>query len=111
MADDQTQEEVVKEVEAVVEEAKEAAEEATQAAEEVKEVAEEVKETVEEIKAEEPQKASKPVSKNLAEIIEKIETLSVLELADLVHALEEKFGVKSNHAMASSPLTAFLEEN
>src|SRR3989344_7209844 len=100
MADDQTQEEVVKEVEAVVEEAKEAAEEATQAAEEVKEVAEEVKETVEEIKAEEPQKASKPVSKNLAEIIEKIETLSVLELADLVHALEEKFGVSASAPVA-----------
>ena|SRR3989344_3475625 len=100
MADDQTQEEVVKEVEAVVEEAKEAAEEATQAAEEVKEVAEEVKETVEEIKAEEPQKASKPVSKNLAEIIEKIETLSVLELADLVHALEDKFGVSATAPVA-----------
>lgn len=36
---------------------------------------------------------TKPVSKNLEEIIEKIEKLSVLELADLVHALEDKFGV------------------
>jgi len=37
----------------------------------------------------------KEVSKNLAEIIEKIEKLSVLELAELVKALEEKFGVSA----------------
>ncbi len=35
----------------------------------------------------------KPVSKNLAGIIETIEKLSVIELADLVKALEERFGV------------------
>src|SRR3989344_3062486 len=40
-----------------------------------------------------PKKPAKSVSKNLEEIIEKIEKLSVLELADLVHALEDKFGV------------------
>lgn len=43
--------------------------------------------------AEEPKKASKEVSKDLEAIIEKIEKLSVLELADLVHALEDRFGV------------------
>lgn len=35
----------------------------------------------------------KTLSKNLEGIIEKIEKLSVLELADLVHALEDRFGV------------------
>lgn len=40
-----------------------------------------------------PKKASKPASKELEKIIEQIEKLSVLELADLVHALEDRFGV------------------
>lgn len=35
------------------------------------------------------------VSANLEKIIEQIEKLSVLELADLVHALEERFGVNA----------------
>lgn len=48
---------------------------------------------VEEAPAEEPKKESKPVSKDLEKIIEQIEKLSVLELADLVHALEDRFGV------------------
>lgn len=52
---------------------------------------------------------TKEVSKGLAEIIEKIEKLSVLELADLVHALEEKFGVSASApvamAAAVSPAT------
>jgi large subunit ribosomal protein L7/L12 len=55
---------------------------------------------VEEKKAEEPKKTSKPASKNLEEIIEKIEKLSVLELADLVHALEDRFGVTAAAPMA-----------
>ncbi|KKQ66062.1 MAG: 50S ribosomal protein L7/L12 [Candidatus Daviesbacteria bacterium GW2011_GWA2_38_24] len=42
---------------------------------------------------EDTQKESKVVSENLQKIIEQIEKLSVLELADLVHALEDKFGV------------------
>jgi len=50
-------------------------------------------------KAEE-KKASKEVSKDLESIIEKIEKLSVLELADLVHALEDKFGVTAAAPMA-----------
>ncbi len=36
------------------------------------------------------------VSGKMQEIIESIETLSVLELADLVKALEEKFGVSAS---------------
>lgn len=46
------------------------------------------------------EKKSKAVSGNLNEIIEKIEKLSVLELADLVHALEDKFGVTAAAPMA-----------
>ncbi|MBI3486100.1 50S ribosomal protein L7/L12 [Candidatus Daviesbacteria bacterium] len=42
----------------------------------------------------------KAVSKDLEQIIEKIEKLSVLELADLVHALEDKFGVSAAAPMA-----------
>lgn len=45
-------------------------------------------------------KPTKEVSGNLSEIIEKIEKLSVLELADLVHALEDKFGVTAAAPMA-----------
>lgn len=46
------------------------------------------------------EKSKKAVSGNLGEIIEKIEKLSVLELADLVHALEDKFGVTAAAPMA-----------
>lgn len=40
-------------------------------------------------------KASKPVSANLNKLIEAIEKLSVLELSELVHALESRFGVSA----------------
>lgn len=50
--------------------------------------------------ADEPKKESKPVSANLEKIIEQIEKLSVLELADLVHALEDKFGVSASAPVA-----------
>jgi large subunit ribosomal protein L7/L12 len=43
----------------------------------------------------EDKKPAKEVSGNLSKIIESIEKLSVLELADLVHALEDKFGVSA----------------
>lgn len=42
----------------------------------------------------------KPVSANLEKIIEQIEKLSVLELADLVHTLEDKFGVSAQAPVA-----------
>lgn len=54
----------------------------------------------EEAKTKEPKKEVKPVSKDLESIIEKIEKLSVLELADLVHALEDRFGVTAAAPMA-----------
>lgn len=60
---------------------------------------------VEEVK-EEPKKASKPVSASLEKIIEQIEKLSVLELADLVHALEDKFGVSASAPMAAGTTPA-----
>lgn len=49
---------------------------------------------------EEPKKAAKSVSKDLEKIIEQISELSVLELADLVHALEDRFGVSASAPVA-----------
>jgi len=67
----------------------------------VEEVVQEAAAPVEESKpAEESKKDSKPVSKDLEDIISKIEKLSVLELADLVHALEDRFGVTAAAPMA-----------
>ncbi len=62
--------------------------------------------------AKEEKKASKEVSKDLESIIEKIEKLSVLELADLVHALEDRFGVTAAApmAMAAGPAAAAAGE-
>lgn len=101
MADD------TQKVEEAAEVATEAAEEATTAVEEVKEAVKEVKEVVAEVKEEvkaEPAKSSKPVSASLEKIIEQIEKLSVLELADLVHALEDRFGVSASApVMAAGP--------
>lgn len=71
-----------------------------------------VEEKVEEPTPEEPKAPVKPapiksgpVSKELEKIIEQIEKLSVLELADLVHALEERFGV-SAQAQVAGPAAA-----
>lgn len=59
---------------------------------------------------EEPKKASKSVSANLAEIINNIEKLTVLELADLVHALEDRFGVTAAAPVAVSAISASTAE-
>jgi len=48
----------------------------------------------------EVKKTTKSLSKNVEKIIEEIEKLSVLELADLVKALEKKFGVSSQTMVA-----------
>ena len=77
-------------------------------AESAKEAAEVLAEAPkEEAKAEEPKEekkgSSKEVSKDLTAIIEKIEKLSVLELADLVHALEDRFGLTAAAPMAMAP--------
>ena len=42
-------------------------------------------------------------SANLDEMIKSIESMTVLELSDLVKALEEKFGVKANMPMMAAP--------
>ncbi|MBI2334182.1 50S ribosomal protein L7/L12 [Candidatus Daviesbacteria bacterium] len=97
MADDQTQENQVEEVKT-----EEVAEEVAPQPE-----PEPVKEEVKEEKVEEPKKTVKPVSASLEKIIEQIEKLSVLELADLVHALEDKFGVSAAAPVAmASPASA-----
>ncbi len=104
MADDQVQvEEAATEAEQSAEVAVEAAAKAEEAVAEVKEVAAAAEAKADkEVKAE--SKSEKVVSKSLSEIIEKIEKLTVLELADLVHALEDKFGVSASApvAMAAS---------
>jgi len=48
------------------------------------------------------EKQSKPEMSASVEILEKIEKMSVLELADLVKALEEKFGVTAAMPVAMS---------
>ena len=72
--------------------------------------------STEEVKAEEPKEEKKPVkdlsteasakvevSGKVGDIMKDIEKLSVLELSELVHALEEKFGVS---AAAAAPVAA-----
>ncbi len=54
----------------------------------------------------EEKKAAKSVSGNLSKIIESIETLTVLELSELVHALEDKFGVSASAPMMMSASNA-----
>lgn len=46
------------------------------------------------------------MSTKMDEMIKSIETMSVLELADLVKALEEKFGVSANMPMAAAAAPA-----
>lgn len=63
----------------------------------------------EETKEEKPAEDTKPsvsVSKDLEKIIEQIEKLSVLELSQLVKALEEKFGVSAAPAMVAGAAPA-----
>ncbi len=98
MADDDQKQDVEEKVEEAAQDAEKAAEKAESAAEEAKEAAQEVKEEIKEEAKEEKKEEAKPtkaVSANLDKIIKSIEELSVLELSDLVHALEEKFGVSA----------------
>jgi large subunit ribosomal protein L7/L12 len=102
MADDDQKQEENKEEEGeakedVKEEAKEEAK--TEEKEEVKE--EQPKEPKKE-KKEEASSSSVSVSPELKKMIESIEKLSVLELSQLVKALEEKFGVSAAPAMVAA---------
>lgn len=62
--------------------------------------------------ADEPtQDQPKAVSANLEKIIEQIEKLTVLELADLVHGLEEKFGISAAAPVAvAGPVSPSADE-
>jgi len=66
---------------------------------------EEKKEEVKEEKAEEKKEEKKEPSGKFKDLIKQIEELSVLELADLVKELEERFGVSAAApvAMAGAP--------
>lgn len=95
MADEDTQkqEEVAQTEETTAEAPTEEASEKEEAVKEEAPAKEEVKEAP---------KAAKAVSANLEKIIEQIEKLSVLELADLVHTLEERFGVSATAPVAAA---------
>ena len=109
MADDNQKTDDVKEAAAKAEEAatdaQKAEEKAETAAKEAKDAVKEVKEDLsseakaKEEKAEEP-KAQIKVSKKLEGIITEIEKLSILELSELVKALEAKFGTAAAAPMA-----------
>ena len=43
-------------------------------------------------------------------IVEEVKALSVLELSELVHAIEEEFGVSAAAAVAAGPVAAAEEE-
>lgn len=90
--------ESAKEAAEVLSEAPEAVEKAPVTASESKAVSEIASEQT---PRNDEKKESKPVSKDLEKIIESIEKLSVLELADLVHALEDRFGVTATPVMAA----------
>lgn len=53
--------------------------------------------------ADETQKEDKKVSKNVEELVEKVAGLSVLELSELVNALQDKLGVTAMAPMAAVP--------
>ena len=79
-------------------EAEKTEEKAEKVAEKVEEAAKEVKEDLSSVALAKDEKKETPkaqfkVSKKLEDIIDQIEKLSVLELSELVHALETKFGV------------------
>lgn len=102
-------EEVAQKAQEAVDEAKEAVEKAKQATDKAEEAVEEVKEVVKEptqtqaTEEKQPAKATKAVSVKLEKLISEIEKLSVLELADLVKALETRFRVSAAPSVAVTP--------
>ena len=87
------------------EKAEEAKEEAQESAEQAQKAEKKVEEAAKEMEEEIKEKPSQPkikVSAKLAKIIEEVEKLSVLELSELVKALEEKFGVTAAAPVATA---------
>ena len=114
MADDDTKkaEAAADEAQAAAKEAEKSEEAAEKSEEKAEEAVEKAEKAVEEVKEQKPSQPSEPsesskpkvkVSAKLAKIIEEIEKLSVLELSDLVKALEEKFGVTAAPQVAAAP--------
>lgn len=102
---DEKVEEAAEDAQKAAEAAEGSAEVAKEAAEEAEEAAKEVKEEMKEEKAIKETKPSKPsikVSKKLEDLIGEIGKLSVLELSELVKALEEKFGVSAAPAVVTA---------
>jgi len=83
------------------EKAEEAKEEAQESAQQTQEAEKKVEEAAKEEKKEAP-KTQVKVSVKLEKIIGEIEKLSVLELSELVKALEEKFGVTATAPVAAA---------
>ena len=104
MADDDKKQEEVKQAEDAAEKAEKSEEKAAEAKEQAQKAEKKVEEAAKEEKKEAP-KAHPPaggkVSAKLAKIIEEIEKLHVLELSELVKALEEKFGVTAAAPIAT----------
>ena len=101
--DDQKATDASQDAKEAADEAEKSAEKAQDAAQKAEEAAQEVKKEIKEVAKEEKKEDAKPtkaVSANLEKIIKSIEELSVLELSDLVHALEEKFGVSAQAPVA-----------
>lgn len=105
----QKAEESAKAAEKSEEKAEAASDAAEVSADEAKDAAKVAKEATGDVKSSQPSEPSKPskakvqVSAKLEKIIQDIEKLSVLELSELVKALEEKFGVSAAPQIAAAP--------
>ena len=78
--------------------------------EEVKEEKKEEKKQEEEKKEEEKEEKEIKASKKILDLISEIEKLNLVELSELVKALEEKFGVTPVAPVAAAPAAAPSEE-
>jgi large subunit ribosomal protein L7/L12 len=99
-----------KEAEVKQEETAEAAEAEKQPAEAVAEEPKAEKKEAGEAKKEKPAKASaKGTQADVASIIEDLKTMTVLDLSQLVKALEDEFGVSAAAPMMAAPMMAAAE--
>jgi len=103
MSDEEVKTEEVTEA---VEAAEEAVEAAGEAVEEAAEAVEEVKEVVEEAPAAPAKEEKAEPTGKFKELIKSIEDMSVLELSELVKALEDRFGVSAAAPMMMGAMPA-----